>query len=54
MLSEYQEKLLLVTDKQIMDLVRTIVPVPGKSDVLVFPDDFAEGMMDNHIDDNDI
>ena len=31
-LSEYQEKLLSVINEQISDLVRRIVPVPGKAD----------------------
>ena len=53
MFSEYQEKLLSVIDEQILDLVRTIVPVPGKADDRELPDDFSEGMMDDEIDDND-
>ena len=32
MLYEYQEKLLSVINEQISDLVRRIVPVPGKAD----------------------
>ena len=30
-----------------------IVPVPGKSNDQELPGDFADGMMDNHDDDND-
>ena len=52
MLSEYQEKLLSVIDGQISDLVSTIVSVPRKADGQELPDDFAEGMMDNHDKDN--
>ena len=53
MLSEYQEKLLSIIDEQILDLMRTIVPVPGKADNQELPDNFAEGMMDDHEDDKD-
>ena len=53
MFSEYQETLLSVIDKRLSDLVKTIVPVPGKSDGQEFPDDFAEVMMDDYDHDND-
>ena len=53
MFSEYQEILLSVIDKLISDLVSTIVPLPGKADDQEFPDDFEEGIMDDHDDDND-
>ena len=53
MLSENQETMLSVIDKRISDLVRMIVPVPGKLDDQEFPDNFVEGMMDDHGDNND-
>ena len=53
MFSEYQEKLLPVIDEQILDLVSMIVPVPGKTDNQEFPEDVAEGMMDDHNNNND-
>ena len=45
--------MLSVIDKRISDLVRMIVPVPGKLDDQEFPDNFAEGMMDEVDENND-
>ena len=44
--------MLSVIDKRISDLVRMIVPVPGKLDDQEFPDNFVEGTMNEHDDDN--